>query len=343
MWKCNPIKNKMKPTIYLLFFLFSINALCQNKPSWEIIETDSSSIEIIRNYLYKCWDETYKYKDSTRFIAWFIDDTTQVHYESWEEKTINRNFGISREYKKDGTIMYEWDHDKGILTVNRAYYPYYNMLEEMKIKADSMIIKTYSKEFFGDHIRFEYEGSAWFGEWKVFDKDTVWSTNMVGSWREPMTRKPNHFRIKYTVVFSQTDETGIGLEIELDSLGNYYPSKNDMWGNYGFEKVKGKQRTFNIDKNEAIEIAKSNGLVVTDSSEISEFLTWEKSGKKEFFNGQYRYYISVLTGKTEYTECNDRKGIIYRFNVYVFNPWTGKFIEMKKMKNRHEWGKNSGH
>jgi hypothetical protein len=333
----------MKPTLYLILFLLSVNAFSQKKPFKEIIETDSSTIEIIRNSEYKCWDETFKFKDSTRFISWFIEDTTQISYESWGRKSINKYIGISREYKKDGTLMYEWDHEKGICKVNRTLYPYYEMLEEMKIKADSMIIKTYSKDFFNNHVRFEYEGGAWFGEWKVYDKDTVWSTSSVGSWTEPMTRKPNHYRIVYRVRLSKNDEPGIELGIELDSIGNYYPSDDDRWGNYGFEAIKGNQRTFNIDKNRAIEIAKTNGLVVTDSSEISEFLTWERFGKKEFYNGQYRYYISDLTGKTEYTEEKDRKGIIYRFNVYTFNPWTGESVEMKKMKRRHEWGKNSGH
>lgn len=330
----------MKQTLFLILFLGTINSFGQF--SKVKIETDSSNIEVIRNSVYKCWEETYKYKDSVRFITWFIDDTTQIYYESWYKKN-NDWFGISREYKKDGTIMYEWNHDKGICNVNRTFYPYYEMLEKMKIIADSLIIKTYSQDFFNNHVRFDYEGNAWHGEWKVYDKDTVWSTSMVGSWTEPMTRKPNHYRIVYRVRLSQNDEKGIELGIELDSLGNYFPSDDDRWGNYGFEVVKGNQRTFNIDKNKAIEIAKTNGLVVTDSSEIKEFLTWERFGEKDFFNGQYRYYISVLTSKTEYTEENDRKGIIYRYNVYTFNPWTGGFVEMKKMKNRHEWGKNSGH
>jgi hypothetical protein len=331
----------MHKNIFIVLLFLALNSFGQ-KPFSEKFETDSSSVEIIRNSLYKCWNETYKFKDSTRFISWFIDDTTQISYESWGKKN-NEFFGISREYTKEGTLIYEWDHDKGICMVNRTLFPYYYMLEKMKLKADSLIIQTYCKDFFDKHVRFEYEGNASFGEWKVYDKDTVWSTNYCGSWTEPMTRKPNHFRIVYRVRLSSNDGKGIELGIELDSLGNYFPSDDDRWGNYGFEEIKGDKRTFHINKNSAIDLAKTKGLVISDTSEVSEFLTWESFGKKEFFNGQYRYYISDLTGKTEYTEGKDRKGIIYRFNVYAFNPWTGEYVEMKKMKRRHEWGKNSGH
>jgi len=278
----------MKLTLFIAVFLISLNAFCQEKPFSETFETDSSYVEIIRNSLYKCWHETYKYKDSVRFMTWFIDDTTQINYEQWKRKSDDTFFGISREYQKDGTLMYEWDHDKDSLKVNKVYYPYFDMLEEMRMKADSMIMRTYSKDFFTHYVQFEYEGSAWHGEWEVRNNDSVWSTRFIGNWIDPLKQKPNHFRLVYRVRLSKSDGKGTELGIEMDSLGNYVPSDDDRWGNYGFEEVKVEPRTFTIDKNKAIETAQSKGLVVNDSTEIHEFLFWEKSGERAFYNGKYR-------------------------------------------------------
>jgi hypothetical protein len=332
-----------KNTLIVLLFL-ALNSFGQ-KPFSEKFETDSSSVEIIRNSIYKCWDETYKFKDSTRFISWFIDDTTQISYESWGRKSSNTYLGISREYKKDGTLMYEWDHDKGICRVNRELYPYHDMLEEMKIKADSLIIKNYSKDFYDTHVRFEYDCSAYHGHYEKLttSEDTYWSEDYLGSWTEPMKSKPNSFLLRYQVRLDKEDIEGIELGIELDSLGHYIPSGDDTWNNYGFEDVRGDKKTFQINRKSAIVKAIEQGLMQADSSKIAEFLTWENFKKKTLYDGQFRYYITELTGTTEYKEGADRQGIIYHFNVYSFNPWTGEFIEKKKMKRRHEWGKDSGH
>jgi len=131
--------------------------------------------------------------------------------------------------------------------------------------------------------------------------------------------------------------------VNFTGFCNYVPSSDDFWNNYGFENVNGEKKTFKIDINSAIEVAKQHGLIVTDSSNISEFLTWENFKKQTFYNGQFRYYITDLTSKTEYKSGQDRQGIIYRYDVYSFNPWTGEFVEKKKMKSRHEWDKASGH
>ena len=321
----------MKQTLFIILFLLSLNSFSQEKPFSEIIETDSSTIEIIRNSLYKCWEETYKFKDSSRFISWFIDDTTQVHYENWGRKNSNSYIGISREYKKDGTLMYEWDHDKDIYKVNRTFYPFYELLEKMKAIADSLIISAYSKEFFEKHVRFDYDCYT-------YDKE-----GYVGSWTEPIERKPSEFLFRYSVRLSGSEWINEMIGMKIDSNGLYMPDEGFFGDPRGFEKVKSDYSTFNIGKNKAIVIAKEHGLIQTDSSEISEFLTWKSFEKLEFYNGQFLYYITEYTGKTEYKEGNDRKGIIFRFNVYSFNPWTGEFIEKKKMKSIKEWGKNSGH
>ena len=320
----------MKQTIFILIFAISFQAFGQKKPFREIIETDSSKIEIIRNSVYRVYEETFKNNDSVWYNVTYIDDTTQLNTEGWKTKS-GKYLGTWKEYNRKGDLMYSWDHETGVCNVNMSLYPYHDLLEKMKSIADSFIISVYSKEFFDRHVRFDCDCSA-------YDKD-----GYVGSWTEPIKRKPTEFLFRYSVKLNTSDWYPEMIGINLDSLGNYIPSIDDTWNRYGFENVKGDKKTFNIDINKAAEIAKSYGLVVSDTSEISEFLTWENFKKQTFYNGQFRYYITELTSKTEYTEGTDRKGIIFRFNVYSFNPWTGEFIEKKKMKSRKEWGPVSGH
>jgi hypothetical protein len=238
--------------------------------------------------------------------------------------------------------LYTWDHDKGFCEVNKSLYPYHDVLEEMKTKVDSFIISTYSQEFYDNHVKFEYVGYAYYEHWTTIDNEKVLTSDYVGSWTEQMEEKPNSFIFRYRVRLQKSDEESIEMRIALDSLGNYVPSSDDYWNNYGFENVKGEKKTFNICIDTAFDVAKHNGLIVTDSSVISELLIWENFKKQTFYNGQFRYYIVELTSKSEYTTGQERNGVIYRYNIYSFNPWTGDFVEKKKMKSKQESGKHSG-
>jgi hypothetical protein len=147
---------------------------------------------------------------------------------------------------------------------------------------------------------------------------------------------------RYEVRLSPKDFKSEELGIDLDSLGNYVPSTDDRWSNYGFEDLKGEKKVFNIDTIVAKNIAKQNGLMESDSSKITSFLRWENFQQQTFYNGQFRYYITEYTGKTPYYAGSNRDGMTYRYNVYVFNPWTGEFIEKRKMKIMSEWEQGHG-
>jgi hypothetical protein len=328
-------------TTSLIMLLIVNSAIGQFRQN---ISTDSSDIEIIRNSVYHIYEETYKNKDSIWYSVHFIRDTTRLNTEGWKRKN-GEHLGIWEEYDFDGQLLYTWDYDHGICEVNKAHFPYHDILQRMKATADSLIISIYSKEFFDNHVKFEYECYAYNHYKTKFGccEDSMWTHDYLGSWTEPIKAKPNSFKFRYQVRLHKNDEKGIELGMDLDSVGNYVPSGDDFWNNYGFEKVDGEKKSFEIDIEKAIEIAKRHGLTNTDTSEIGEFLIWENFKKQTFFNGQYRYYITDLTSKTEYKKGQDRQGIIYRYDVYSFNPWTGEFIEKKKMKSIHEWGKLSGH
>lgn len=332
----------MKQIVAIISFLsISLSGYSQ----FERIEfdTDSSNVELIRNSVYWIWEETFIERDSIFRSVRFINDTTQIHREGWKNKE-GKYLGVWKEYNEEGELMHERDYDNGTCKINKSLYPYYDILEQMKKKADSLIVVTYSQNFFDNHVRFNFNCIAYNGKWKKYSwsEEKKWILDYLGTWTEPMKLKPNSFLFRYDVKLDNSDWYQDMIGIKLDSLGNYVPS-HDRWNNYGFEKVETKNGSFSIDKEQAIKIASQYGLNANNESEISELLTWERFSKAEFYDGQFRYYITELYDEIIYKEGNDRQGIIFKFNVYVFNPWTNEYIEKKKMKSRKEWGENSGH
>jgi len=333
------IKMNTRTIISTILILTSFSTFGQF--SRQNIETDSSDIEIIRNSVYHIYEETYKEKDSVWYSVHFIKDTTRLNTEGWKTKD-DKYLGVWQEYNFEGELMYTRDHDNATCVVNKDLYPFHDLVERMKSKADSLIITTYSQEFFDKHVRFDFDCYAYHGHWiTLSDGEKYWSKDYLGSWTEPMKAKPNSFKFRYSVKIGGTEWYPEMIGIDLDSVGNYVPSK-DFWNNYGFENVKAQKKTFEIDKLKAMEIARQHGLEITDQHKINEFLRWEKFKKAEFYDGQFRYYITELTEEVKDIKEKGRSSVVYKFNVYSFNPWTGEFVEMKKMKNIHSWEEHSG-
>ncbi|WLD22968.1 hypothetical protein NU10_09575 [Flavobacterium dauae] len=311
--------------ISVILILTSLSTLGQF--SKQNIETDSSKIEIIKNSLYYIYEETYNNKDSVWYSVHFIKDTTKLKTEGWTTKN-DKRLGIWKEYNFDGQLMYTRDYDNATCEINENLYPFHDLLKKMKLKADSLIISTYSKEFFEKHVRFDFDCST-------YDKDGY---TYIGNWTEPMNRKPERFHFSYQVKLNTSEWYDDMIRIELDEKEIHIPKE----GIYGFDKVNSGNKTFQIDKDKAIEIAKSKGLQTNDLSTVSGFLKWEKSKNlKLFYNGQFKYYITEFTDEVKDIK-KERSRIIYKYNVYSFNPWTGEFIEKKKMKRVREWEENSG-
>jgi len=311
---------------FLLTFFTLISGLSVfGQFSRENISTDSSEIEIIRNSVYHIYEEIYKNKDSIWHSVHFIKDTTRLNTEGWKRKS-GKRLGIWKEYNFNKQLLFTRDYDNAICEVNKKLFPHHEKLERMKKMADSLIISNYSQEFYDNHVRFDFNCYA-------YDKD-----GYVGSWTEPMKRKPTEFLFRYQVRLKNSEWQSGMIGINLDEKGNYIPS-HDRFNNNGFEKLNSKSRTFEIDKTKAISIAKKHGL---KGENVSEFLKWERFNKATFYDGQFRYYIAELTDQIDEIKKEGRSRITYKLNVYSFNPWTGEFLETKKMKQIKEWGKDSG-
>jgi hypothetical protein len=72
------------------------------------------------------------------------------------------------------------------------------------------------------------------------------------------------------------------------------------------------------------------------------FWDYDKEKKVNQFNGQFKFYVIIKVNSIKDIGPEGRYSIVDKFDVYVFNPWTGDFIEKKKMKTFREWEKYSG-
>lgn len=89
----------------------------------------------------------------------------------------------------------------------------------------------------------------------------------------------------------------------------------------------------------SIDKAKQFGLVENDTIKAFTFLSWQfnKDKKLELFNGHFTYNVAINTKTIKHEPKGGRNRIEYKFDVYVFNPWTGQYIEKQKMKSYREW------
>lgn len=113
----------MKLILYIVFIFISFQAVGQERPFLEVIETDSSTIEIIRNSVYRCYNETYMNKDSIWRNVTFIDDPTRLNTEGWKRKN-GDHIGIWSEYDRQGTWLYTIDYNSDTCEYNKSEYPF---------------------------------------------------------------------------------------------------------------------------------------------------------------------------------------------------------------------------
>ena len=246
---------------------------------------------------------------------------------------IAANIFAQNKFKKE---KYNIENDETAQTYYR------NLVEKMKNKADSLIIANYSQTFYDNHVRFMNCGVR-HDYWEKIPgtEKLYWGGTYLGGCTKQETEGiPNFFTFAYHICLNKDDysEGHVDFRISLDSLGNYALITENHIRNqssYGLEKVSGNERTFKINKDNALNIAKQQGLVITDSSAIRGFLRWENFEKPAYYNGQFRYYILNLKSKNEF--IGSHRVVVCKYDAYIFNPWTGEFIEKKKMQSFDQW------
>jgi hypothetical protein len=292
------------------------------------IETDTSFIETRYYKEYNYYNIFNELKNSKiKHYSEFYYDTKTL-----KEQGVfidGNSVGLWKEFFKDGSLKREIDYDKGVITFfDKKAFPFLKLQNSYKLNGDSIIKKIYSKEFFDKHVIWSL-GSSY-----------IYNDDESGSWTDEFKRKPTKFLLRYNIKLEGKIYDDL-IEFEINSKGQLIP--NEYEEVYGFEQLsENSPKTFQLNQEKAIELAKQKGLQETDSTKAEAFLHWEKSKSNSIYNGMFRFYVLIKTHSIKDIRPGGRSGITDMFDVYVFNPWTSEFIEKKKMKAIRSWEEMSG-
>ena len=268
-----------------------------------------------------------------RHDEFYYNDTTipQVNY-SYKLPS-ERLTGVTKHFNAQGELEYTQDHDKGTWeVVKNDHYPFYPTLVKMKQNADSLLVATYGAKFFKEHILWTPGTSAWYDS---KSNGANWCAYEIGS--------PKRFLLTYAIKMTEDEAYDDQIEIQLDSTGHlFFP-----FGQYntikGFQHI-GTSDIFMLNKKSAIEKATALGLMETETKKAFTFLGWKYTEPPvaEMFNGEFVYNVAFNTRKVTQTISNSLTRVVYKYDVYLFNPWTGEFMEKIKMKSFKEKGTKPG-
>lgn len=263
------------------------------------------------------------------FYDYYYNGTTQLE-STFTYDTLKKPIGVTKQYTKNGVLEYSQDYDKGEWVVfSKSEYPYYDLQSKMKVMADSLVSKMYGYSFFKNNVVWSVSGSY------------IYNEKESGRWTDKFKNKPTKFLFRYDVKLDENHKYEDLIEFELDSNGIFIPNQYEEI--FGFENVPDNLKGgFRLTYDDAITKSKQLGLSENDTIRAVGLLRWENFKKPELINGQFRFYVIIKTETIENIVPDGRSSRITKYDVYSFNPWTGEFIEKKKMKSVYSWRKMSG-
>jgi hypothetical protein len=273
--------------------------------------------------------KTFTKNRNVVLFDYYYNGTTQLE-STFTYDTLEKPIGITKQYTEKGVLQYSQDYDNGEWIVyNKKEYPFYDLQNKMKVKADSLISKMYGQNFLKNNTVWSVGGSY------------IYNETESGNWTDKFKKKPTKFLFRYDVKLDKNNRYDDLIEFELDANGNYIPNQYEAI--YGFENVPDNLKgSFKLTFENAIKQAKQLGLLENDTTKAVGILRWENFKKPELINGQFRFYVTIRTKTIENIVPNGRSSRTTKYEVYSFNPWTGEFIEKKKMKSIYSWEKMSG-
>lgn len=294
------------------------------------IQTDSSTIRIkyFKNFNYIGEFNELKNTNKTYYRQYFYDNN-----ELQEERIFGEDgnhIGISKEYSKEGKLISEIDHDNGLwITVDKDEFKFYDLQNKIKAVADSLVSKMYGLSFLLNSVIWNIDGSY------------IYNDTESGNWTDRFEEVPTKFLFSYDVKFDLNNRYKNLIVFELDANGEFIPNQNNDI--YGFENVPDNLKgSFKLTYDEVIKQVKQLGLTENETTKAFGILDWENFKKEELINGQFRFNLIIQTNKFENIVPNGRSSRTTKYDVYCFNPWSGEFIEKKKMKSIYSWGQFSG-
>lgn len=227
--------------------------------------------------------------------------------------------GVWNYYKPDGSLdsIVNYDNKKWCLA-NSNKFSFFGLLQSMINKGDSIIISKYGPDFFYKHVMWDENRSY------------VRSKGKTYNWNDKFDSKPDEYLLVYNINLGNEHVFCDLIRIELDANGEIMRTE-------GFES-ENTIPTFKITYELAIEKAKLNGLIESDTMRAYGDLFWKNKRTDSSENGHFSYYLIQLYKTEKIDGFGVYKYFIDRyFYVWVFNPWTGELLEFKKMKSTLSW------
>jgi hypothetical protein len=293
-----------------------------------ITKTDSSRIESRVYPAGRQVKEVMNKKDLV-YRRFYRDNQTKAT-SSYTTTKAGRIIGVEKEYDDQGRLQYSIDHDRGRLWfTNKQVDPYARLRQQMKARADGLIVALYGQEFLTKNTIWNVETSSLYG----------YPNGAGANWTADLHKYPT-FLFRYNVRLDREHIYPELIVFELDALGHFIPDKYSRDEAYGFEKLASSPaHGFGLDYRKALTLVKEKSGV---RDHLTGALHWEGDKKGVLYTGRFRFYVSVKTDSVKVLHPQGRSRITYYYDVYSFNPWTGAFVERKKMEAVREWEARSG-
>jgi hypothetical protein len=314
-------------TSVLLFsfcFLFA-----QDKTT--IIHTDSSVItSVCKAGSYKIVEERFKKGNRILHTSYHKDTLTikNTHYTD----ALNNFIGVQKIFDKKGKLILQIDHTKLTWYADTDVYPNFPLLDRVKARADSILRMYFGREFAYASMRWNIFSSSYFA-------GNSRSPNFGISWtREDYpSYEPTLCHIVYDIV-NENEYRG-QVKMLIDTAGNIQGGQLTEPGfilyNEGFKKFTTNEHPFyKLSIKNALKKAEALGLETSDDIVTTTSYKWErdKDPISPIFNGNVRLIISQ-SKKSDFKLVGDVGVLTGYTNMWVFDPWSGDFIEKRRIKN----------
>lgn len=302
-----------------------------------VFKTDTSTIKIYIVGGIKHIEEFYNNKDLVRHVDYFSNNKTIREQYYWN-KAGTEEVGVHKSFNRDGKLKLMIDFENRTWKRgNTRQFPHYKLLIDMKSKADSILASMYSQNFIDNHLKWSMFNSDY------FDK-TYSQPSFTISWFEEDSYKykPSEFIVSYDLIVENTPIEKF-VRIIFDRKGRILKSHN--WNdlsevyNIGLIDNKAKSRVdLVMSPNLALDYVKKQNPDI-DIKKLSTSFEWipNVGHESSIYNGKWE--INVL--QHLYSQnCNSNGSNCKReyYCVYIFNPWSGKFLHRKKMYKEITYG-----
>ena len=320
----------MSRSLITSVLLFSSSFLfAQDKTT--IIQTDFSVIKsVCKAGSYKIVEERFK-KGNRILHTSYHEDTLTIKNSHYTD-TLNNFIGVQKIFDKKGKLIVSIDHTRLTWNADTGVYPSFPLLVRVKARADSVLRIYFGKEFASTSMRWNIFSSCYFA-------GNSRSPNFGISWtREDYpSDEPTLCHVVYDIV--NEDEWRGQVRMLIDTAGNIQGGQLTEPGftlfNEGFKKFRNNEQPFyKLSIKHALKKAEGLGLekgehIITTSSYI-----WERDKDPvcPIFNGNVRLIISQ-SRKSDFKFVGDVGVWTGNTNMWVFDPWSGDFIEKRKIKN----------